>query len=389
MKNKNSVVLAISFVLVAGFGMYIGNIMAVKGKGSVSDLYASKSTDNAKRFDEFQYPLMKFRGKDLYLVHFPNRMQVAIIQKKMEYNQTLNELIKSFAVQYTDELKKDEKLKSTNLPDLITTYRDLVSDEDAENVYQKNINKFEKGHNKAQIIVNIKIQMLMNRIVKKTNTTSKELEEKGVYSSLIKGVKIAPNFLEFPGAPTINPNKKAKVQVKILMNYTCANCKKLTKEIGELIKKYDSSKFSISLIHYSHRDLDLNYYFNKAALCVNKQNAGAFWRFNLDLLNLSPRTSLFKTDDLDKGKEIIDEVLKHKNYTDLNKKDFNLCLKNEEVDKKQNKKSPISRYLTTVRNDLAFLRRFPFPIIFINGRKSASASKTILQSVEAEVVKED
>jgi len=129
-------------------------------------------------------------------------------------------------------------------------------------------------------------------------------------------------------------------------------------------------------LHYSNKHLDTSYYFNKAILCLRDQSETAFWKLNLELLGRTKEISLLKEDDLDKSREILEQILKSETFADVNQEKIFECIKDEANSSKSRK------YLLTIQNDFKYLSRLPFPLVFINDTRIEYSSGSLLQAVE-------
>ena len=379
MNKKISLPIIIVSSLLLGF--YIGYIKAKKSEMSISDMYIQKQKE-VKRSSNMQYefegPLIIVNSREFTFLDLPLQTQKTIIGESIEYRQRLNEILKGFGVQYMVAITRNpnQEVDSSVFTDIVSFYDGIVTDQEVEDVYNKNIKVFPVGHDKKLTLGKIKVQMIVNKITEFTNMEGAKYLSTGQLVYKIKNPPLPSAWLKYENAPVLKFSDDAKIKIKLVMNYSCEKCGNLQKDLGELLEKYDPKKLEITLLHYSNKHLDTSYYFNKAILCLRDQSETAFWKLNLELLGRTKEISLLKEDDLDKSREILEQILKSGTFADVNQEKIFECVKDETSGNKNRK------YLLTIQNDFQYLTRLPFPLVFINDTRIEYSSGSLLQAVE-------
>lgn len=370
MEKKNKVLQVVGILAILLFGFYLGNISSVKKSGS-SDIYKKETGKSEAIIDEFQYPLFTLMGKSYFFTNLPDYVQKRLIRERINYYRRTKDILSTVVIQKktADEKKPNDKNKLEKLPDVVSFYSHLVDPKEVKEIYQKNISKFKKGEDPARIMLEIQIQLLTKRIVEHTKKEISDVYESGEYYFDNRDPFIPLSWFNIPSSPKLSQSNDAEMQIHIVMGYGCENCGSLGKDIGEILKTYDSKRVSISLFHYSDDTLDKTYYLNKAALCVHEQSKDLFWKFNLALLKKNSEIKLLKSENLGSARKLFMETLKDKAFDDLDNKEFEVCLKEERSSKKGVAKNKIAAHLSVISSEFKFLSGLKMPIVFVNGRR--------------------
>lgn len=367
-------------------GIFIGNIWSKKNsEKNVSQLYIetnNKESRKAIAVNEFEGPLLEVNDQQFSYDNLNISSQKALMKLSLDYRHQVNEILSGFAVEYAiSQIREPGKpIKSNELPDLVTFYNGIITDEDVRKVYEKNKDKFPPNANQNHIILQIRIQLIAAKISEITDIEASKLIKEDKIKYYFKNLSMPASWLSFENSPKLTDSESPLISLHLIMNYNCRNCEKLNAQIGELLQQYDSKKIQLTLIHFSESFLDKEYYLNKAAVCVYLENKNDFWKFNLELLKRNNEIVLLKMTDLDKSREIIEEIFKSNKDLKTSITKVLSCIKDEE------ETSVAKRHLVSITNSIKFISFSNEPVFIVNGVKVDLKEKTLLKAFKSVVI---
>lgn len=375
MEKKNKLIYASAILIALGFGFYLGNITEAKKHMNPQNIYKTKKGERAELIDDFLYPLFSYDKKTYYFYNLPEDTQKRLMRERINYYGKVNDILKAVVAQHkvskdkSKENKEEKILGLRELPDLATFYHYLVTDTEVQEIYDRNKSKFGAKHDPDRTMLEIRIQLLMKRILSETESTVSKLQKEEKYHFENRDPFLPLKWLDFANSPTKSKGRNPALEVHVVMGYGCENCLELGEELQILLKEYDPAQISVTMLHTSNSFLGKTYYLNKAALCVHDQDKDLYWDFNFALLKRNQEIRVLKVDDLDKTKAIFESEIKKPSFSKIDRKKFDECVKEERRDKDDKYLSPIASEMRKISYDMKFLSGLGEPVVLINGRR--------------------
>lgn len=382
MKKENIIVSVIIVASIIGYFIFItlnrkqaqDNVFLNRQKIEIDTLAPKEEIISTLR-----YKSRKFSFKDL-----PEDIQKRIKNEQLVSHIKITGILKDFIVRFHQAAKsKDGDVNSVdikNLPKMSTITSARVGDKLIEEVYQKNIDKFKKGHDPIVIKQQIKVELLAQDAYEYIINLIGEIR-KTTNSKLPASPKVPESWLITEGISPTFGESDATNHLIWIGYYGCPNCSNYSDELGKLIQKYTLKNIRVTFVPWTYNDIDTYAFLNLAAFCLREEiDEQTFWRFHSVAMSNSEKIFGMKPDDLKRAQTFLDKILESIEISASDIKKVNRCANDLSS---QNK---LLYKMSEAKRKLDFIPDLiKSPTIFLNGRILDLEGTTLFEAVDLEL----
>lgn len=260
----------------------------------------------------------------------PLEVRLNIYREQVAYFERVRAVLTEFGLRINAVVDSQIPISSYDkIPQLPEVYSYLVTPEEIQEIYNKNLDKFPKDMSKDEILLSINTQLLTERLVRKFKEDSIQLEKS-------KKLKVYENAPKIPdGAVPYDRyfqlgNREGDIQIFFTGSYFCEECFEYDKVFVEIFSKYGERVNFFYFPHFQNL-MEAPGIFARAGYCLYKQSPNVFWQYHYSMTqSYADYSKRFeKSTNPDKVYEYVNSKISSLEY---NKEGFNHCFSEKNAD---------------------------------------------------------
>ena len=254
----------------------------------------SQTTDNTTQTGysnplDLKGDLVRITNQSFRFETLPVRTQEEIYKIQLNYYESLKSVLEEFTIRFYNAINLigAEDVDIEELPDPGHYFGELVTDEEVEQAYLKNLHQLREGMSPQIIKEQIRIELTIAKASNFITEKIEELKSKDIFELLFISPQ-APlftiNYNDYYGLRNKNGNEN-KV-LAFVSSFFCQECRAYNKQFEKMVQE-DNFGYDFYFVAYSDHLDSPDAIAHHVSECIYQQNPNEFWKYYFTLFNFT------------------------------------------------------------------------------------------------------